>query len=70
MIQSAVIAGYDYNTASQTLTIHYQTGNIHRYHNVPEKVYLAMRSIIYKGYFLNREINGRYDYDDITPKSA
>jgi hypothetical protein len=64
---SAVIAGYSYDASTEILEVRYNSGKIYHYLNVPEKVYNAMRSTMYKGNFLNREIKGRYDYDDVTP---
>lgn len=65
---SAVIAGYDYDAETETLTVRYQTGKVYQYLDVPEKVYRDMRSTLYKGYFLNREIKGHYTFTDVTPE--
>jgi len=62
---SAVIASYEYDPGSEILTIRYQTGKIYNYLKVPEKVFKAMKSTMYKGPFLNREIKGHYDYVEI-----
>lgn len=62
---SAVIASYVYDAAAQTLTVRYQTGKVYQYTGVPEKVYRAMRSTMYKGHFLNREIKGHYSYTEL-----
>jgi hypothetical protein len=50
---SAVIAGYDYNSEKEILTIRYQSGKVYNYLQVPEKVYLEMRATMRKGVFLN-----------------
>jgi hypothetical protein len=35
---SAVIAGYDYDAASETLTVRYHSGKVYAYLGVPERV--------------------------------
>lgn len=62
---SAVIAAYEYDAAAETLTVRYQTGKVYQYLAVPEKVFKAMLSTMYKGPFLNREIKGHYAYREI-----
>jgi hypothetical protein len=64
---SAVIAGYDYNSEKEILTIRYQSGKVYNYLQVPEKVYLEMRATMRKGVFLNRNIKGKFKFEDVTP---
>ncbi len=66
---SAVIASYDYDAVTETLTVHYQTGKVYAYFAVPEKVYRAMKATMYKGHFLNREIKGHYTFTELTPEN-
>jgi len=43
---SAVIAAYEYDAASETLTIRHHSGKVYNYHQVPEKVFKEMRSTV------------------------
>lgn len=54
---SAVIAAYDYDAPSETLTIRYHSG----------KVFAAMRSTMVKGVWFNRHIKGKYPFEEVTP---
>ncbi|MES2809943.1 MAG: KTSC domain-containing protein [Bacteroidota bacterium] len=64
---SAVIAEYKYDAPSQTLTIHYHSGKVYNYLNVPQKVFKEMRSTMVKGIWFNRHIKGKYPFEDVTP---
>jgi hypothetical protein len=67
---SAVIAAYEYDAGTETLTVRYQTGKVYQYLAVPEKVFRAMRATMYKGPFLNREIKGHFAYKEITAEES
>ena len=64
---SAVIAAYDYDAASETLTIRYHSGKVYNYLKVPEKVFKEMRSTMVKGIWFNRYIKGKYQFEEVTP---
>ncbi|HTD98504.1 MAG TPA: KTSC domain-containing protein [Mucilaginibacter sp.] len=64
---SAVIAAYDYDAASETLTIRYHSGKVYHYLKVPEKVFREMRSTMVKGIWFNRHIKGKYPFEEVTP---
>jgi hypothetical protein len=64
---SAVIAAYDYDAATETLTIRYPSGKVYNYLNVPEQVFAAMRSTMVKGIWFNRHIKGKYPFEEVTP---
>ncbi|MBB6107804.1 KTSC domain-containing protein [Mucilaginibacter lappiensis] len=64
---SAVIAAYEYDKLSETLTIQYHSGKIYNYLNVPEKVFREMRSTMVKGIWFNRHIKGKYPFEEVTP---
>ncbi|MDB5023614.1 MAG: hypothetical protein JWP78_1369 [Mucilaginibacter sp.] len=66
---SAVIAGYDYDAATETLTVRYRSGKVYNYLEVPEKVYREMRSTMAKGIFLNRNIKGKYAFREVMAKN-
>jgi hypothetical protein len=64
---SAVIAAYEYDAASETLTIRYHSGKVYNYLQVPEKVFKKMRSTMVKGIWFNRHIKGKYPFEEVTP---
>ncbi|MCQ6957494.1 KTSC domain-containing protein [Mucilaginibacter aquariorum] len=64
---SAVIAAYDYDADTETLTVRYRSGKVYNYLQVPEKVYKEMRATMAKGIFLNKNIKGKYPFVDVTP---
>ena len=46
---SSVIAGIEYDKFSHTLRIVYVSGMMYDYKNVPEQIYTAMKSSLFKG---------------------
>ena len=64
---SAVIAAYEYDAGTETLTIRYHSGKVYNYLKVPEKVFAAMRSTMVKGIWFNRHIKGKYAFEEVTP---
>ncbi|MDB5005156.1 MAG: hypothetical protein JWQ34_3381 [Mucilaginibacter sp.] len=64
---SAIIAAYDYDVATETLTIRYHSGKVYHYRQVPEKVFKEMRSTMVKGIWFNRHIKGKYPFEEVTP---
>jgi hypothetical protein len=64
---SAVIAGYSYDAASETLSIRYHSGKVYNYLGVPEKVFGEMRATMVKGIWFNRHIKGKYRFEEVTP---
>ncbi|MDN5289604.1 MAG: Uncharacterized protein JWR38_5883 [Mucilaginibacter sp.] len=64
---SAVIAAYEYEVSSETLTIRYHSGKVYNYLKVPEKVFRKMRSTMVKGIWFNRHIKGKYPFEEVTP---
>jgi hypothetical protein len=64
---SAVIAAYEYDVPSETLTIRYHSGKAYNYLKVPEKVFKEMRSTMVKGIWFNRHIKGKYPFEEVTP---
>lgn len=67
---SAVIAKYDYDAQSETLTITYHSGKIYRYLSVPQKVYNEMRATMVKGIFFNRNIKGKYPFEELSKQTS
>ena len=64
---SAVIAAFNYDSATQTLTVRYHSGRVYNYLNVPEDTYKKMRATIAKGVWFNRHIKGKYPFKEVTP---
>jgi hypothetical protein len=67
---STVIAAYDYTTEKEILTVRYRSGKVYKYLGVPEKVYKEMRATMVKGVFFNRNIKGKYRFEEITPQTS
>ncbi|MDB5032339.1 KTSC domain-containing protein [Mucilaginibacter sp.] len=64
---SAMIAGYNYDASTETLTVRYHSGKMYNYLNVPEKVFKEMRATMAKGIWFNQHIKGKYLYEAVTP---
>jgi hypothetical protein len=62
---STVIANMQYDPASATLRVEFVSGLVYLYKEVPEAVFLAMKTSGAKGIYLNRHIKGRYRYERI-----
>ncbi len=62
---STVIESFHYNEESQTLRVHFLSGNVYDYHDVPEKVFEKMKRYKSKGTFLNRFIKGSFEYSRV-----
>jgi hypothetical protein len=54
-----------YNADTRTLRIVYVSGMVYDYREVPEEVYLAMKSSGSKGIYLNKKIKGHYPFEKI-----
>jgi len=64
---SAVIKSYAYYPDVETLEIVYHSGKVYHYLGVPKKVFAAMRSTMVKGIWFNRNIKGKYKFEEVTP---
>jgi len=67
---SAVIAYFDYDTATESLIVKYLSGKMYRYLHVPRAVYDQMRGAFAKGVFLNRYIKGKYLFERLTNEQS
>lgn len=65
---SSVVAAIKYNAQSSSLRVIYVSGMVHDYKNVPEEVYLAMKTSASKGTFLNQYIKGKYEFEKVGEK--
>jgi len=54
-----------YYADTRTLRIIYVSGMIYDYKEVPEAVYLAMKSSGSKGTYLNKHVKGHYAFEKI-----
>jgi hypothetical protein len=62
---SSVVAHMIYDADTRTLRIIFVSGMIYDYKEVPESVYLAMKSSGSKGIYLNKHVKGHYTYEKI-----
>jgi hypothetical protein len=63
---STVIASYDYEPATETLTIKFVSGLSYAYLKVPEEVFQTFKNYREKGVYLNKHIKNKYDYKKIN----
>ena len=56
----------NYNAETATLRVTFVSGVIYDYKNVPEEVYVAMKTSGAKGIYLNQHIKGKYEFEKIT----
>lgn len=62
---STVIASIYYNPESLTLRIIYVSGAIYDYKEVPENIYIALKTSKTKGVYLNKFIKDKFQYEKI-----
>jgi hypothetical protein len=62
---STVIASMDYNPETSTLRVTFVSGMIYEYKDVPEEIYIAMKTSGAKGIYLNQHIKGKYPFEKI-----
>lgn len=55
----------DYKAGNGTLRITFVSGMIYEYKDVPEEVYIAMKTSGAKGIYLNQHIKGKYPFEKI-----
>jgi hypothetical protein len=63
---STVISGIEYDPDTKTLRIIYVSGVIYEYINVPEDVYVALKTSKTKGLYLNTSIKGNFEYRKVS----
>lgn len=61
---SKVIRAFEYDAASRTLLITFQSGRRYRYLEVPAETVRAMRAAFAKGEFFNNQIRGRFAHEE------
>ena len=62
---STVVSAMHYYPHKKLLRVIYVSGSVYDYKNVPEKIYVAMKSAASKGTYLNKYIKGKYQFNKI-----
>jgi hypothetical protein len=62
---STVISSMNYDVATATLRVTFVSGMIYEYKEVPEEIYIAMKTSGAKGIYLNRHIKGKFPFEKI-----
>ena len=62
---STVISSINYDAGTFTLRITFISGMIYDYKDVPEEVYIALKTSGAKGIYLNRHVKGKYLFEKI-----
>jgi len=60
---STVVKFVEYDPGSMEMKVGYVSGVCYIYKNVPEDVYLQLKTSRVKGIFLNKNIKGNYEYE-------
>jgi hypothetical protein len=60
--QSATIAGFDYDKATQVLTVEFKNGGRYNYYDVPVMVFEGLTAANSKGQFHAQNIKNIYRY--------
>jgi len=63
---SSVIKYFNYNADNATLRIHYVSGMVYEYLEVPANVYTELKQSRSKGTYLNKFIKGRFEYRKVA----
>jgi hypothetical protein len=63
---SSVIRYFSYDAGGRRLRVHFVSGDIYEYLEVPVKVYEAMRRSGSKGTFLNTRVKGKYGFEKVS----
>ncbi len=65
-VQSRALVSAGYDAASQTLELEFHNGRVYRYREVPPGVFAFLLRTSSKGSFVNRMIDGRYAYEEVS----
>lgn len=66
-LRSRAVLSAGYDAATQTLELEFHNGRIYRYRDVPEGVYQFLLRTESKGGYVNRMIQDRYAFEEVTP---
>jgi hypothetical protein len=67
-LQSRAVLSAGYDPATQELELEFQNGRIYRYREVPAGVYEFLLRSPSKGGYVNRMIQSRYAFEEVTPE--
>jgi hypothetical protein len=62
---STVISTMTYDPSTSRLRVIFVSGMVYEYKDVPEEVYIAMKTSGAKGIYLNQHIKGKYAFEKI-----
>ena len=62
---SSVVSTMSYDPSTSTLRIVFVSGMIYEYKNVPEDIYVAMKTSGAKGIYLNKHVKGKFQFEKI-----
>jgi len=65
-LQSRALVSAGYDAETEVLELEFHGGRVYRYRGVPQGVYDFLLRTPSKGGFVNRMIDGRYDYEEIA----
>jgi hypothetical protein len=57
---------FDHEPESEKLTVLFKNGRVYVYRQVPEDVFLAVKTVRSKGTFFNDQIRNRYRFEDLA----
>jgi hypothetical protein len=69
-LQSRAVLSAGYDPATKQLELEFQNGRIYRYREVPAGVYEFLLRTPSKGGYVNRMIQNRYAFEEVTPDRA
>lgn len=66
-LKSRVVLAAGYDPTTQMLELEFHNGRVYRYRDVPEGVYQFLLRTESKGGYVNRMIQDRYAFEEVTP---
>ena len=67
-VTSRVLLSVGYDAAAQELELEFHGGRVYRYSEVPEGIHAFLLRTKHKGSYVNRMIQGRYAFREVTPE--
>lgn len=64
LVNSSNLVTVGYDTASKTLEVEFQSGNIYQYLDVPETIYQSLMTSESKGQFFHDNILKEFDFKE------
>jgi hypothetical protein len=62
---STVVEHMNYDPATAVLRIHFVSGMVYDYKDVPAEVFASLKNSGAKGVFLNQNIKGKYPFEKV-----